>query len=70
IGSANMDFRSFEHNFEANMFIYSREVNKKMQSLFAEDMRSSKRIKISDWRKRPRKQKILESILRLLSPIL
>ncbi|MDE5838567.1 MAG: cardiolipin synthase, partial [Paramuribaculum sp.] len=70
IGSANMDFRSFEHNFEANMFIYSREVNKKMQSLFAEDMRSSKGIKISDWRKRPRKQKILESILRLLSPIL
>ena len=70
IGSANMDFRSFEHNFEANMFIYSREVNKKMQTLFAEDMRHSTRMKISDWRKRPRKQKAIESILRLLSPIL
>ncbi|MDE7452217.1 MAG: cardiolipin synthase [Paramuribaculum sp.] len=70
IGSANMDFRSFEHNFEANMFIYSREVNKQMQSLFAEDMRQSTRIKIADWRKRPKKQKAFESILRLLSPIL
>ncbi len=25
IGSANMDFRSFEHNFEINAFVYDRE---------------------------------------------
>lgn len=70
IGSANIDFRSFEHNFEANMFIYSRKVNKEMQTIFIEDMHQSTRVKIADWRKRPMRHKALESILRLLSPIL
>lgn len=31
VGSANIDFRSFEHNFESNVFIYSREVNRQMR---------------------------------------
>ncbi len=70
IGSANIDFRSFEHNFEANMFIYSRQVNAQMQKLFLEDMRHSTRVKIAQWRQRPWLHKAFESILRLLSPVL
>ncbi len=70
IGSANIDFRSFEHNFEANMFIYSREVNAQMKHRFAEDMRHSVRIKLAHWRKRPLVHRIFESTLRLLSPVL
>ena len=27
VGSCNFDFRSFEHNFEANMLVYSRDFN-------------------------------------------
>ena len=70
IGSANIDFRSFEHNFEANMFIYSRQVNAQMQKLFLEDMRRSTRVRIAQWRQRPWIHKAFESILRLLSPVL
>lgn len=70
IGSTNFDFRSFEHNFECNLFIYSREVNTQMREIFAEDLKHSTRIDRNTWNRRPITQKILESITRLLSPIL
>lgn len=70
IGSANIDFRSFEHNFEANMFIYSTEVNTAMRRRFADDMRHSVRVKLANWRKRPLIHRAFESVLRLLSPVL
>lgn len=70
IGSSNIDFRSFEHNFESNLFVYSRSVNQQMCKLFEDDEKESTRLKIGPWRRRPRGQKILESLYRLLSPIL
>lgn len=70
VGSTNIDFRSFEHNFESNIFIYSREVNRRMRDIFLDDVNDSVRISPADWAKRPAIQKIKESIFRLLSPIL
>lgn len=70
IGSTNFDFRSFEHNFECNLFIYSQDVNTKMREIYAEDLKHSTQINRKKWQKRPIGQKILESITRLLSPIL
>ena len=29
-----MDFRSFEHNFESNVFVYDREFNSRMRAVF------------------------------------
>lgn len=70
IGSANIDFRSFEHNFEDTMFIFSTEVNTTLHNQFMADQKQSQRVRASVWRKRPIIQKAKESILRLLSPIL
>ena len=70
VGSTNFDFRSFEHNFESNLFIYSRELNSKMADIFMQDLNQSTRVFPSEWKKRPRHVKIAESLLRLLSPIL
>ncbi len=70
VGSTNFDFRSFEHNFEGNMFMYSKEANSRMSEIFHEDLRNCTRINTIQWRKRPLLNKALESILRLLSPIL
>lgn len=70
VGSTNFDFRSFECNFEANVFIYSREVNERMIEIFKDDLEKSVRITPFEWRKRPYTQKAIESIVRLLSPIL
>lgn len=69
-GSTNFDFRSFEHNFECNALIYSREFNHKMRAIFADDQRQCSRIILSHWRRRPIVTKALESLARLLSPIL
>ena len=70
MGSTNFDFRSFEHNFEANMFLYSKEFNRRLADIFLADQRRSRRVLPAVWYRRPRAHKAAESILRLLSPIL
>lgn len=69
-GSTNFDFRSFEHNFEGNLLIYSKEFNKKMADIFHDDQTQCERITIGKWRSRPLLQKALESLARLMAPIL
>lgn len=69
-GSANMDFRSFEHNFEINAFVYQAEFAQQMKRIFLHDMHSCERLIPSRWLKRPRKQRIAESFMRLFSPLL
>lgn len=70
IGSTNFDFRSFEHNFESNILIYSPDINRDLRRIFFEDLKSSVRVTPTTWRKRPFLNKCYESVLRLLSPIL
>lgn len=70
VGSTNFDFRSFEHNFEGNMFMYSHKMNEQMRNIFHDDMTLCSRINKTTWRKRPFIEKTAESIIRLLSPIL
>ena len=47
IGSANIDFRSFEHNFEATMFISSSKVNRELSDRFALDEQQSDKIRLN-----------------------
>lgn len=70
VGSTNFDFRSFEHNFEGNMLCYSEEMNRRLRRVFEADMRHSDRILFHHWRRRPLGERIAESVLRLISPIL
>ena len=69
-GSTNFDFRSFENNFECNLFIYDPEVNSQMREIFYNDMRNCRKIKKEEWRKRSLGQRFLESLLHPLSPLL
>lgn len=69
-GSTNFDFRSFENNFESNLFIYDREVNRKMRDIFFADIKHCKKLTYSQWHARPRLQRTFESVIRLMSPIL
>ena len=70
VGSTNFDYRSFEHNFEWNALIYSRDFNARMRHVFIDDMRSCQRITLPHWTRRPLGQRMLESLARLLSPLL
>ncbi|MDD2436799.1 MAG: cardiolipin synthase [Massilibacteroides sp.] len=69
VGSANMDFRSFEHNFEVNAFVYEADFALKMKNVFNKDIGNSKMIIPSVWLKRPLKQRFIESFMRLFSPL-
>lgn len=70
VGSTNVDFRSFEHNFEVNAFIYDKEVALQMREIFLQDQRDSVLLSLKAWTKRPWYRKAAESIVRLLSPLL
>ena len=70
VGSVNFDFRSFEHNFEENIVMYSREVNSCLAGCFIKDSELCTRPRISEWTRRPRNMKIRQALARLLSPIL
>ncbi len=70
VGSTNFDFRSFEHNFESNMFVYSREFNAAVATHIEALMRESTRVTPRQWDSRPRRDKMLESVMRLFAPIL
>lgn len=70
VGTANMDIRSFDLNFEVNAFIYDRDINKQLGDKFIEDIELCREIRLEDYRKRSNIVKIKESFSRLLSPIL
>ena len=69
-GSVNFDFRSFENNFEGNVLIYDRTFNRLMKDIFFKDIDKCTKLTLSQWRKRPRLTRSMESLLRLLAPIL
>ena len=69
-GSTNFDFRSFENNFESNLMIYDKEVNRKMRDIFFRDMGQCTKLTYQSWHRRPMLQRSMESIVRLFSPIL
>ncbi len=70
VGSANMDFRSFEHNFEINAFVYDPEFNARMSKIYQTDHARCRHITASEWFRRPRARRYAESFMRLFSPLL
>lgn len=70
IGSANMDFRSFEHNFELNAFVYDRDFTARMQAIFTRDEADCRPVAPGEWFRRPRLQRLAESFMRLFAPLM
>lgn len=70
IGTANMDMRSFHLNFEVNAFLYHTDSTKKLVADFLEDLKDSSPIDDETFRRRPLSIRVVESVSRLLSPLL
>lgn len=70
VGSTNMDFRSFEHNFEANAFFYDKTTALAIKNIFLEDQKHCLLLSSKIWNKRSWKNKVIESVVRLLAPLL
>lgn len=69
-GSTNMDFRSLEHNFEVNAFVFDRKMAAVMKRIFLADQEKCRLLNLHVWEDRSRWRRIGESFIRLLSPLL
>jgi len=70
-GSTNVDFRSFENNFELNAFIYDTKVAIAMRDIFLED--TSRSLLFTDMPQRVKPnilKRLVESLVRLMSPLM
>lgn len=70
VGSANMDIRSFEDNFEISVLIYDAKITGQLEGAFRNDLSQSKLVDIEWWKKRSKIHAVYESLSRLLSPLL
>ena len=70
IGTANMDTRSFELNFEVNAFIYSETISKQQKGEFKKDIFKCEELTLEKYKNRSRGVKIKESLSRLFSDVL
>lgn len=70
VGTANMDVRSFELNFEVNAFIYDTHITKAYEKVFLSDLEDCAEITKRRYDERSNLARIKESISRLISPLL
>ncbi|TCN27770.1 cardiolipin synthase [Mesobacillus foraminis] len=70
VGTANIDIRSLNLNFEINAFIYDTKIAKALITAFERDMEHSRLLTWDSYQQRSKWIRFKESISRLLSPIL
>ena len=69
-GSTNVDFRSFENNFESNVFFYDEGMALRMKSIFLHDLKECVPFDDEAYNHRSNALKLWESLIRLLSPLM
>ena len=69
IGTANMDIRSFQLNFETNAFIYNEKICNHVQNQFIKDIKYCEELTLKKYENRTMLNKFFEPICRLISPL-
>lgn len=70
VGTANMDHRSFDLNFEVNAIVYDEEIAKELTDVFYLDIKDAEKIDVNNWEGRPLYKQMMERTARLISPLL
>lgn len=70
VGTANMDSRSFDLNFEVNAIVYDTGTANELHSIFYDDLKDSIKLDAVLWNNRPMYKKLMEKAVRLVSPLL
>jgi cardiolipin synthase len=70
VGSCNLDERSMRLNFELNLLMNCAATNREMARIFEGTIAESKEIDREEYGRRPYLEKLVESALRPLSPVL
>jgi cardiolipin synthase len=60
VGSTNLDWRSFLHNFELNLVVLGADFGGQMQAQFKRDLQASTQITLEQWQQRPLLQRLQE----------
>lgn len=70
VGTANMDIRSFDLNFEVNAIVYDKEIAKELCEAFHDDIKYATKIDKKAWIERPTWIQFVEKVAGLLSPLM
>ena len=70
VGTANMDYRSFDLNFEVNAIVYDETVANELRKVFFDDLNDAEQINKEQWFQRKWYTQFPERIARLSSPVL
>ena len=70
VGTANMDIRSFDLNFEIMSVIYGVNFAKQMEELYINDLNECDELKYEDWIKQGLIKKLTYAFARLISSFL
>jgi cardiolipin synthase len=70
VGTANMDIRSFDLNFEVNAIVYDEETAITLADIFTDDIGNATKINADEWNSRSMANQLLEKTARLVSPLL
>jgi len=70
VGTVNIDIRSFYINFEIAAIIYDSRVCEELKDQFEEDKKESLLVDLEYWKKRSMWERGLDSVCRLLAPLL
>jgi len=60
IGSTNLDWRSFVHNYEADVIVYHAGFARELERLFQRDIAASEEIDARQWRRRGVRERLME----------
>jgi cardiolipin synthase len=69
-GSVNLDLRSFWLDFEVTLGVYDPEFAERLIALQDKYIEDSKPVDLQTWQQRPGKERFIENLARLASPLL
>lgn len=70
IGTANIDVRSFEHNYEVNALLYDSDTARILKKNFMRDCKQSKELRLHTYAQRPTLDRLIEGTARVFAPVL
>lgn len=70
VSTANVDFRSFDFNFEIGAVVYGERVCRELTETFLQDIEHSETLSLNSWRARNTFDQLADKAARLLSPLL
>lgn len=70
IGTANLDNRSFDLNFEINAIVYDEQIATELKEIYDKDLAMSTQVVPEEWAQRPLYMKLMERVLHLFSSLM